>query len=101
MGYSILGIDLPDGCASALGCFSFVLILGAVGACTCSSWMHGKLFGEPVESAHPTEQVQPTIQEQDAGVPLVLPTFQPSTPGPDSQSSPRRNAREHRSRRHH
>lgn len=101
MGYSILGFDLPDGCASALGCFSFVLILGAVGVCTCSSWMHGKLSSGPAESSQSTEQAQPTNQERDAGASFALPTVQPSMLGPDSQSSPQRSARQHRSRRHH
>lgn len=103
MGYSMFGIDLPDSCASALGCLSVVIIIGAVGVCTCSSWVQRKI-SDTTTNEHTTEpsgHSEPATQESDAGSTVVFPAIRPPLPSRGSPTDSQDIDRKHHSRGRH
>ena len=61
-GYSMLGFDLPEGCSTAIGCVTFVIVAAIAGSCIFGWWSWKSIFGD--SSASHQEQTAPSDQER-------------------------------------
>jgi len=61
-GYSLGGIGLPEGCSTAIGCVTFVIVAALAGSCIFGWWSWKSIFGG--SSASHQEQTAPADEER-------------------------------------
>jgi hypothetical protein len=85
-GYSMLGFDLPEGCSTAIGCVTFVIVAAIAGSCILGWWGWKSIFGGPSDSTQ--EQPAPSDQERTGNA--TQPSFSWSSVDAGSVSIPQR-----------